>query len=408
VAPVHDFVRKLRQEGLRERVADYVAWQRARRQAVAEGRAGAPLPAWSPLSINLDLTTACNYACGHCIDWDILNSGISHDDRRLRASLAEMASTGLRSVILIGGGEPTVYPGFVAMVRFLKAELGLQVAVVSNGSRNDRLLEVVDLLDERDWIRLSLDAGTDATFQAMHRPRRPIALEEICAGVARLKERNPAPRVGFSFVIVWRGAQRSGDAVEEAVENVEEIAEATRLARQSGFDYISFKPFLTRAPDGAEVLAPDAARDGHAAVVARIRRGVDEALALATPAFAVVESTNLKVLEAGTWRDWTRQPRPCPMPALPPVLSPRRRRHGPAPRGGAQARVAGPEAVAPPGGAAHAAQSVEAMLDAFDASRECAEVTCLYHAANWWIEQAIEDPRAHPLGPSVAGDDAFL
>jgi hypothetical protein len=96
------------------------------------------------------------------------------------------------------------------------------------------------------------------------------------------------------------------------------------------------------------------------------------------------------------------------MQALRQVLSPLGLWNCPAHRGVAKARIAGPEAFAPPGGAAHAAASVEAMLDSFDASHECAEVTCLYHAANWWIEQAIEDPRGHPLDPEVAGDDAFL
>src|SRR5439155_9614337 len=140
-------------------------------------------------------------------DWEILNSGVSHEDARLRTSLAEMARRGLKSVILIGGGEPTIYPGFASFVRFLK-DLSLQVAVVSNGSRNDRLLDVADRLDGNDWLRLSLDAGTDATFQAMHRPKKPITLEAICAGIAPIKARNAAPRVGFSYVIAWAGAER--------------------------------------------------------------------------------------------------------------------------------------------------------------------------------------------------------
>ena len=115
--PVHDFARKLRQPSLWPRVVDYVAWQRAVRAAKAAGAAAPPMPAWAPLSINLDLTTACNYACTHCIDWDVLNTGVSHEEGRLRASMAEMRSRGLRSVILIGGGEPTIHPGFVGVRR---------------------------------------------------------------------------------------------------------------------------------------------------------------------------------------------------------------------------------------------------------------------------------------------------
>src|SRR5262245_30724380 len=160
--PVHDFARKLRQPALYGRVVDYVQWQREVRAARARGEAGPAMPDWSPLSVNLDLTTACNYACDHCIDLEILNSGIAYEEKALRASLAEMARRGLRSVILIGGGEPTVYPGFVAFTRYLK-DLGLSVAIVSNGGRNERILEVVDRFDGRDWVRLSLDAGTDDT-----------------------------------------------------------------------------------------------------------------------------------------------------------------------------------------------------------------------------------------------------
>ncbi|MCB9890013.1 MAG: radical SAM protein, partial [Planctomycetes bacterium] len=125
VAPTHDFTGKLRQPSLLPRVHDYVAWQRERRAALARGEAGPAMPDWAPLSINLDLTTACNYRCDHCIDWDILNSPIKYDYARLEQSMTEMAARGLRSVILIGGGEPTVYPGFESMVRHLKT-LGLQ------------------------------------------------------------------------------------------------------------------------------------------------------------------------------------------------------------------------------------------------------------------------------------------
>ena len=387
VEPVHDFESKLRQPGLLPAVAAYVAWQRAAREARRRGEEPPEMPPQSPLSVNLDLTTACNYACDHCIDWEILNSGARHDDASLRASLAEMASRGLRSVILIGGGEPTIYPGFVPFVRFLKG-LGLQVAVVSNGSRNDRLLDVVDCLDAQDWIRLSLDSGTDATFQAMHRPKRPISLQAICAGIRPLKARNPLPRVGFSYIIVWDGAEREPGA--PVVDNVDEIPLAARLAREAGFDYVSFKPFLARADGGAEIMDPARGTAGLDGVVARIRARVTEAKAEATPSFRVVESTNLRVLTAGTWRDWTRQPKTCHMQALRQVLTPLGLYNCPAHRGAEKAKIAGKDAYAGPERARETAKATAAILERFDASHECREVTCLYNDANHAIERAVE------------------
>ena len=59
-------------------VVDYVRWQRALRKAQAAGEQLPEMPDIAPLSLNLYLTTACNYACDHCIDWDILNSKEKH------------------------------------------------------------------------------------------------------------------------------------------------------------------------------------------------------------------------------------------------------------------------------------------------------------------------------------------
>jgi len=404
-APVHDFIGKLRQPGLLPRVLDYVTWQRTRRAALAAGTAEPALPGWAPLSINLDLTTACNYACDHCIDFDTLNSGVNHRDQELRASLTEMAARGLTSVILIGGGEPTIYPGFAGIVRHLKA-LGSQVAVVSNGSRNDRLLEVADAFTEGDWVRLSLDAGTDATFQAMHKPKRPLRLEAICAGIRPIREANPALRVGFSFIIVWHGAARAPQV--PLVENIHEMEGAAHLAREAGFHYISFKPYLSRADEGAEVMDPAQASEAHAGLMARIDAGLAAARQVERPGFRVLESTNLRLLRAGTWRDWTRQPSTCHMQALRQVLSPLGLYNCPAHRGVEKARIAGRDAYATPAAAEAAASSTQAILARFDAAHECREVTCLYNAANWWLERAIEDPRLLGSEHALPKEDHFL
>ena len=53
----YDFGSKLRQTSVIERLKDYIAWQRS-----PEGSAAAhPLPPYSPVSINLDLTSAGHF-----------------------------------------------------------------------------------------------------------------------------------------------------------------------------------------------------------------------------------------------------------------------------------------------------------------------------------------------------------
>jgi organic radical activating enzyme len=293
-------------------------------------------------------------------------------------------------VILIGGGEPTIYPGFADFVRFLK-DLELQVAVVSNGSRGDKLLEIAEFLEERDWLRLSLDAGSNELFRAMHRPvKKSLTLDEICTWIPRIKARNPRFQIGFSYIIVWQGASRDEVAIHE---NIDEIVMATQRAKDYGFDYISLKPVLERAAGGAEVMDPAAARDQQSRVVARIRQQVDGAQALAGDGFTVSVSTNLRVLEAGSWRDYTKQPATCHMQALRQVVTPMGTFNCPAHRGVEKARVGDVDAYADATMAHLTAGQLSDLMDRFDASVECREVTCLYNGVNWWLEKMIEDPR---------------
>jgi wyosine [tRNA(Phe)-imidazoG37] synthetase (radical SAM superfamily) len=403
---IHDFTAKLRQPSVTGHVETYVRWRRDLARARAQGLPDPPAPDLAPISINLDLTTACNYRCDHCIDWDILNSRHKHAEEALRESIRLMAERGLRSVILIGGGEPTLYPNFASFVRFLKG-LGLQVAVVSNGGRGNRLLEAIDCLDESDWIRLSLDSGSNELFLAMHRPvDKKIDLDGICEWIPKLKARNPRVRIGFSYIIVWKGAERDGVDVHE---NIHEIVMATERARRYGFDYISLKPFLVRSPEGAEVMDPARAREELDGIIRRIRAEVDRAKALATDAFAVYESTNLRVLEEGSWKDYTHQPRTCHMQALRQVLTPTGLYNCPAHRGEEKARIAGPQAFRDGAAARDTGERLLHLLDRFDASHECREVTCLYNGVNWWLDKMIEDPReAAEIEPGNERADYFL
>src|SRR5215510_7054756 len=95
LAAMHDFAAKLRQPSLIERLRGYVRWQTRVRAAQAAGQPIAELLAGLddvPISINLDLTTACNYACDHCVDFDILNTGVRYDHEKLLSSLEQLAA----------------------------------------------------------------------------------------------------------------------------------------------------------------------------------------------------------------------------------------------------------------------------------------------------------------------------
>lgn len=410
LAPVHDFTAKLLQPSILPRLKSYVRLQAEIRRAIAEKRSLDELLDKAdgvPISINLDLTTACNYKCDHCVDLDILNTGIRYDYDKLKDGLKALAERGLRSVIVIGGGEPTVDPYFCEIMRFMKG-LGLQLGVVTNGSGNKKIAEIADILDAKDWVRLSLDSGTDETFQVMHKPRKPVSLDQICDGIAGIKAINKVTKIGFSYIITWKGAHTNDRDIHE---NLHEMITATERARRSGFDYISFKPFLTRAEaNNAEVVGiEDDKKADFDGVITQIRAYVDEAKKLETDTFKVVESTNLRVLENGTFHNYMTQPKNCHMQWFRQIVSPlglfncpvyRNQPHGQLGHKHAYSDVAELNAVQ---------RSTLKMITTFDATEQCKEVTCLYNHVNWYIEDLVRHPEK--LDAVKAGEernDTFL
>ncbi len=385
LSSIHDFSAKLCQPDILPRVKEYVHWLSG-----PDADKASKMPSFAPISINLDLTTACNFACDHCVDKEILNKGIRFEHQRLLDSLKLMAEKGLRSVIVIGGGEPTVDPKFRETVRYMK-ELGLQVSIVSNGSGNAKIADIADCLEKEDWVRLSLDSGTDSTFQAMHSPKRKITLEEICSQIAQIKEVNPAFKVGFSFIVTWKGANIFDTNI---VENLHEMFQAAQLAKQSGFDYIAFKPFLTRAEvNNAEVVDLEVTQKRFSEVIEIIKSQLAEALTLEDDTFKIYRTTNLKMLLQGEKStDDVGQPHRCHMQFFRQIISPLGTYNCPVYRNQEHGKLGPKDAYADNDNYQMVKQACTDKIHNFNATKECENVTCLYNNVNWWFEDLINNP----------------
>ena len=140
----------------------------------------------------------CSFNCVYC------ECGLNDERKKEKAKLftaAEITSSlqsrfeALKSggldpdnITFAGNGEPTLHPEFETIIDeairlrdafFPKA----MITVLSNATRLDRE-NVKRALLRIDNNVLKLDAGTDATFQAINRPTHPVTLENI---VAQLK-----------------------------------------------------------------------------------------------------------------------------------------------------------------------------------------------------------------------------
>ncbi|NWG01488.1 MAG: radical SAM protein [Syntrophaceae bacterium] len=397
----HDFVSKLRQDATLQRLKDYIQWQRK----CDVGDTDQDPPLFSPISINLDLTTACNFSCPFCVDSTLINTGKSLTLEEVQRTIDILHAHGLLSVILIGGGEPTLHPDIEKIIRYIKNK-NLQVGIVTNGTRLERIETVVKSLKEKDWIRISVDAGEEETFKQLHRPRTKVTLTQILEKAKRLKKKNPIVSLGYSFVIVWEGLEVNGRRLPA---NIHEIAKSVEMAKDFSFDYVSVKPCLIRMEEShRETLMKDVDRGREKEIIDAIKSHLEEGRRVAGDAIKILESSNLKAMLHQEVDRIKRQPKRCHMQFFRTVVSPFGIFHCPAFRGVEEAKIGGPDGYFSEKKLRESLQKMAQSILTFDASEECKDVGCFYHHTNWWLEEFILSKEDLGEIERIENDNFFL
>jgi len=99
---------------------------------------------------------SCNLNCSYCsvkkrtrnfrIDIDVIKDYVT-----------KLTQRGLEAVILTGGGEPTMYPDINELVEWLKYDMNLSVAMITNGT----CTHLFELWDALSWVRVSINEIDD-------------------------------------------------------------------------------------------------------------------------------------------------------------------------------------------------------------------------------------------------------
>ena len=106
------------------------------------------------ISTHISPEGACNLKCPYCsVTYRKVSNRIDLDV--IKDYVTKLKSVGLRAAILTGGGEPTIYPAFNELVQWLKGEMGLSVALITNGTQARRV-------DPKtwgcfSWVRVSIN-----------------------------------------------------------------------------------------------------------------------------------------------------------------------------------------------------------------------------------------------------------
>lgn len=397
---IHQFSDKLRHPKTIDAFRKFVAgMRRYRATGSTDGLVGTPL-----VSINLDLTTACDHACGHCVDDEVINTGPKYSGDNVLRTIDTLAARGLCSVILIGGGEPTLHPKFGEIVRHIKS-LDLELGLVTHGGHAQKIVEVADQFQPTDWVRFSIDAATNETYQDIHfaqagkKPRNTLA--EILANGRALKEANPSIQLGYSYVVVPPGQEYHGRTLRD---NIDEIPGAAANARAYGFTYLSLKPCLIKRETEGETLMYGVRPEEVEAINARMRSKIAEAEVVAGDV-RIVQSQNLIAMLGGKLDVLREQPNICYAGFLRQVVSPFSIVHCPAWRGDIRAQVGPKLGYADPQSATATATATAQNLLSFNATKTCAEIACFYNSMNRSIEHLIDsDIPVEEIEPSAARD----
>ncbi|MGI5272532.1 radical SAM protein [Nonomuraea sp. CA-218870] len=224
-----------------------------------------------PIHMRIGIMGACNMRCNFC-NFHSPNEENFYDlfsfkdaiptDKSVKL-MREFAESGGRAVTFCGSGECTIHRGYPEICA-AGHEAGLRIGLITNGSRLHRR-EIADcVINTHTWVRVGLNAGTEATFNEItHDKERTFRTFLTAVGHLREKAVDPEFRIGFNFVITQQ--------------NYREIVQAARAVADSGAHYVRFEPEFYSAL-GHETIDE---------VMAEVSASLAEAAALSSEEFEV-------------------------------------------------------------------------------------------------------------------------
>ena len=199
-----------------------------------------------PVLVTVDPTNACNFGCPWC------NAAYVRTHRKgslSEQSLMQVADflprwgegnsgwkPGVEAICVAGGGEPLLNPATAAFIDRVIAN-GVEVGIVTNGSR---IYPAMDTLSHCTWVGISVDAGTPETLDNLKMLKPELdTFNTIINNIAtlvdyskrhnhRLGSKHPAYGASYKYLLYS--------------DNIGEIYQAAKLAKEIGCKNIHFRP----------------------------------------------------------------------------------------------------------------------------------------------------------------------
>lgn len=186
-----------------------------------------------PIACEIDPSNLCNHDCIWCINEGFRKKKPQVLERDLMCRIIkELAEFGVRAVTFTGGGEPLTNPATIAGLYEITKN-GMEAALVTNGALIDEE-KCRAIVQTCQFVRISLDAGSDEIYQQFHRPKNPSTdsysrvIENLKILVETRKQLGKSLQIGTAFLVHPL--------------NYHQIFDTARLVRELGVDYIQIRP----------------------------------------------------------------------------------------------------------------------------------------------------------------------
>ncbi|MFH1876315.1 MAG: radical SAM protein [Candidatus Omnitrophota bacterium] len=183
-----------------------------------------------PIYVEISPSGSCNHRCVFCA-YDF----VGYKPRLIDADilikrLSEMARLGVKSVLYSGEGEPLLHPE-IGRIAASGARAGIDSALATNAVLFT-MARAVELLPHMTWIKVSINAGTSATYERIHRAHPgdfAKVMENMTYAVSLRKKKKYRCTLGMQILLL--------------PENYHQVRSLAVRAKAIGMDYLVVKPY---------------------------------------------------------------------------------------------------------------------------------------------------------------------
>jgi len=230
-----------------------------------------------PVTVDIDPSNRCNFKCGHCNAWKMINdSGADMTEEHMIKLVDFMADwrdssrhNVPNSACIAGGGESFMNPNLVSLYNQMYKH-GMEIGIITTGFIM-REEHVEAIARTARWIGFSVDAATSKTYNKLKGldtgDSFKKVIENIKRVVKRVRDTNSKCDVAFKFLLTPDNALEIYDAIKLA----KEIGVHDFHLRPAGWDNL---PNVTRKPD-------------YSGLIDKINKQLSEGMKLETRNFKV-------------------------------------------------------------------------------------------------------------------------